>query len=1291
MSRRYYRGREEEAVSPVIATILMVAITVVLAGTLYVWAASLAESNTDGSLSLYTFDAKEALGTPTEATDDNLAIITMNQGQDTTWAVLSVKLSINGAASTTCAVPGQTGGSCVVVDSSNDASMWSVGEDVTVLENGADLCSDSNCEMTFSITNVRTGQSLAKTSTGSSLDAYTTPDNSDGDVSDIQDSITIQGTSVLYSSQIDIAGFQIVHDDCINLDTAITETAFTLTNSQDVVIAVSLTGSTMSAGSGTLLEEVGQITDDCILDYILVDSIGNIIDSGANIDYTAVTTVSNTVMIIDAILSGNAHEETNTDFDLNQDGNINVFDVIISLNQIVEDNSNSDVCLADSDCMAGGYCMNGACVYDDQDMDGVSDSQDNCPQNANADQADADQDDTGDSCDSTPFGPLTTYYLDADGDTYGDASQTTEAYDQPSGYVTNANDCDDNDNTLGDITNDADCDGVITPSDCDDGDNTLGDIQDDADCDGVVTADDCDDYDATVYMLNSEGNCAPEPTYTVVGLDQTSGVNIVGGNYVFNDGVTYDPYLQYGLGTGTFVLTGIPTNHPFAILNYGSSDIQYTGDSTTQSTEFVDGVTYDFFYGDVTITVTGNFGTVSVYCPYHGYMGGENLFVYDSQYDIADTTPPVITVLGNNPVTIEVGSTYIDAGATADGGEIVTSSGTVDTNTVGAYTITYSATDSSGNQGTATRTVYVVDTNAPVITVLGDNPATVELGSTYSDAGATADGGETVTTSGTVDTNTVGVYTITYTATDSSGNQGIATRTVNVVDTTAPVITVLGNDPETVEVGSTYTDAGATADGGETVTSSGTVDTNTVGDYTITYTATDSSNNAATATRTVNVVDTTAPVMTLVGSNPIDVEAATTYTDAGATAQDNYDGDITSSITTTNNIDMNTVGTYSVIYNVVDANGNSAVPLIRTVNVVDTTAPVITIIGSNPVDIQVGSVYNDAGATAADTLDGDLSSSITVVNNVDTNTVGTYTVTYDVTDSAGNQATQAVRTVNVNSAPNTPPSVDSVSLSTSSSDGLVYSDVTLTCSSTVSDADGDAVTTSTTWTADGNQIGTGSSITLTTTLVDIGDSVFCTVTPNDGTTDGSSVSSTAVTVSNYAPTINSVTIDNTSPTVGDTLTCSATSSDTEGHSLTTTYTWYVNSVEQSPTSPTFDTTGLSDNDVIYCSARVEDTYGAAAVQQSSTVTVTASSGPTTHYIDIVNFAFSPSSITISVGDTIIWTNYDSSSHTVTSDDGLFNSGGISQSNTWSYTFTSAGTFGYHCSPHPGMTGTVIVQ
>ena len=79
------------------------------------------------------------------------------------------------------------------------------------------------------------------------------------------------------------------------------------------------------------------------------------------------------------------------------------------------------------------------------------------------------------------------------------------------------------------------------------------------------------------------------------------------------------------------------------------------------------------------------------------------------------------------------------------------------------------------------------DTTIPVITILGENPASIVQGATYTDAGATAtdnvDGSVSVTTSGTVDTSTIGTYTITYTATDNAGNTATATRTVNVTNT----------------------------------------------------------------------------------------------------------------------------------------------------------------------------------------------------------------------------------------------------------------------------------------------------------------------------------------------------------------------------------------------------------------------------------------------------------------------------------------------------------------------------
>ena len=131
-----------------------------------------------------------------------------------------------------------------------------------------------------------------------------------------------------------------------------------------------------------------------------------------------------------------------------------------------------------------------------------------------------------------------------------------------------------------------------------------------------------------------------------------------------------------------------------------------------------------------------------------------------------DDVPPVITINGDNPISVELGSAYSDPGATAmdafHGSTVVTSSSNVDTSAVVLQCYIYSNRQ-DGNTATATRTVNVVDTTAPVITVTGTNPATVELGGTYTDSGATATDLDTVTvTAGTADTSTVGVYTITY-------------------------------------------------------------------------------------------------------------------------------------------------------------------------------------------------------------------------------------------------------------------------------------------------------------------------------------------------------------------------------------------------------------------------------------------------------------------------------------------------------------------------------------------------
>lgn len=79
----------------------------------------------------------------------------------------------------------------------------------------------------------------------------------------------------------------------------------------------------------------------------------------------------------------------------------------------------------------------------------------------------------------------------------------------------------------------------------------------------------------------------------------------------------------------------------------------------------------------------------------------------------------------------------------------------------------------------------------------------------------------------------------------------------------------------------------------------------------------------------------------------------------------------------------------------------------------DKTPPVITLIGSAQVYAELGTSYNDAGATALDETDGDITSEIVVNNPVDINTIGTYYVTYNVSDEAGNKAAEVKRKVEV--------------------------------------------------------------------------------------------------------------------------------------------------------------------------------------------------------------------------------------------------------------------------------------
>ena len=186
-----------------------------------------------------------------------------------------------------------------------------------------------------------------------------------------------------------------------------------------------------------------------------------------------------------------------------------------------------------------------------------------------------------------------------------------------------------------------------------------------------------------------------------------------------------------------------------------------------------------------------------------------------------------------------------------------------------------------------------------------------------------------------------------------------------------------------------------------------------------------------------DVADETAPVITLQGSSQMTIPVGSTYSEPGYTATDNHDGDLTGNVTVTGRVsyclplplpagcdvaastpvtgtvDTARVGTYYLYYNVADSSGNAAVQQVRTVNVVDETAPVITLEGSSQMTISNNTVYVDPGYTAFDYYDGDLTSIVTVTGTVDATQAGTYYLYYNVADSSGNAAVQQVRTVNV--------------------------------------------------------------------------------------------------------------------------------------------------------------------------------------------------------------------------------------------------------------------------------------
>jgi len=304
----------------------------------------------------------------------------------------------------------------------------------------------------------------------------------------------------------------------------------------------------------------------------------------------------------------------------------------------------------------------------------------------------------------------------------------------------------------------------------------------------------------------------------------------------------------------------------------------------------------------------------------------------------------------------------------------VTISSNFQSNTLGERHLTLEITDSAGLTASDEVVITVVsdeklDTVPPILTLIGDSEITITQGDTYIDQGATAkDDRDGVITENIISTNrlfttyVLGKYQYNYRVSDIAGNSATATRTITIVagtgdDDIPPVITLIGENPMNIIQGTEYNDAGITVldsrDGTLAYTFNSNVNINIPSAYQVVYTAKDAAGNSSKATRVVNVlrdpnivIDTTKPVITLKGESVMSITEGVAYTDEGATATDNIDGDITEKISIDNPVDINIVKDYNITYSVKDKAGNEAT-LTRTVKVTkkpdepDTLPPIL--------------------------------------------------------------------------------------------------------------------------------------------------------------------------------------------------------------------------------------------------------------------------------------------------------------------------------------------------------------
>lgn len=436
---------------------------------------------------------------------------------------------------------------------------------------------------------------------------------------------------------------------------------------------------------------------------------------------------------------------------------------------------------------------------------------------------------------------------------------------------------------------------------------------------------------------------------------------------------------------------------------------------------------------------------------------------------VRDTVAPVVTAPANQVVeaTSSAGAvvTYTATASDAVSGalSVVGSPASGSTFALGTTTVGLAASDAAGNTGTASFTVTVVDTTAPVIAALENLvvEATSASGTTVSFTATASDSAGLVTITTSPASGSVfplGSSTVAITARDAAGNTATSSFTVTVRDTTGPVITTTDTivAEATSAAGATVTFTSSATDlVSGTVTATATPASGSVfpiGNTTVSVTAIDTAGNRTTDAFTVTVRDTTAPVLTAPASQTIEATSA-----AGAPAE--FAATATDAVGATLSYSRASGGTFAlgvttVTVSAADAAGNRA-DASFTITVRDTTRPVLTL--PSNLTLEATSAAGSTGtfaASATDTVSGNLAVALSHASGA-TFAIGTTTVTASAVDTAGNTVSGSFTlTVRDTTAPALAP-IPNQTLEATSAAGAVA-----TFSATATDAVGANVTTS---------------------------------------------------------------------------------------------------------------------------------------------------------------------------------------------------------------------------------------